>query len=93
MIMKTKFALLISIFFLFSYAFAQDFKSTSADELKSMLDKKTKLVVVDSRTAEEYRQGHIPAAVNIPPDQLHLTSALLPKDKKILLVFYCRGVG
>jgi phage shock protein E len=88
-----KIVLMLSFVFLFSVAYAQGFKDISSDELKSMLDKKGKVVVIDARTAEEYRQGHIPTAINIPPDQLHLTALLLPKDKKTLLVFYCRGVG
>ena len=91
--MKKKMLLMLSFLFLFSYAYAQDFKTISSDELKSMLDKKSKVVVVDARTAAEYKQGHIPTAMNIPPDQLHLTAVLLPEDKKSLLVFYCRGVG
>jgi rhodanese-related sulfurtransferase len=91
--MKKKIVLVLSFLFLFSYAYAQDFRNISSDELKSMLDKKSKVIVVDARTAEEHRQGHIPTAINIPPDQLHLSAALLPKDKKSLLVFYCRGAG
>lgn len=91
--MKKKIVLALSFLFLFSYAYAQDFKNITADELKSMLDKKTKAVVVDTRTAEEYRQGHIPTAVSLPPERLGSIAGLLPKDKKALLVFYCRGVG
>jgi len=91
--MKKKIALILCFLFMFSYASAQDFKNINADELKSMLDKKSKVVPVDARTAEEYRQGHIPVSVNIPPDQLYMAGAILPKDKKSLLVFYCRGVG
>ncbi len=91
--MKKKIVLALSFIFLFSYAYAQDFKSITADELKSMLDKKTKAVVVDTRTAEEYGQGHIPTAISLPPERLESIAELLPKDKKVLLVFYCRGVG
>lgn len=91
--MKKKIALILGFLFIFAHAYAQDFRNITANELKSMLDKKSKVVVVDARTAEEYRHGHIPTAVNIPPDQLHMTSAKLPKDKKHLIVFYCRGVG
>ena len=78
---------------MFSYASAESFNNITADELKDMLDKKAKLVLVDARSGLEYSQGHIPKAVNIPPEKVGLISTFLPKDKKILIVFYCRGVG
>jgi len=92
--MKTKIALIVlSLAFMFSYASAGDFKNITADELKKMLDKKTKLVLVDARSQQEFSQGHIPLSVNIPPDKIESISTLLPKNKKINVVFYCRGVG
>jgi rhodanese-related sulfurtransferase len=84
---------LISFIFLFSYASAQNFKSITADELKEMIDKKKKMVLIDTRTGLEYSQGHIPEAVNIPPEKVGVMGTLLPKNKKTLIVFYCRGVG
>jgi len=92
--MKKKIVLL-AIFFvaMLSYASAESFKNITADELKDILDKKTKLVLVDARTESEYSQGHIPKAVNIPPEKVGLISELLPKNKKTLIVFYCKGVG
>ena len=84
---------LISFIFLFSYASAQNFRSITADDVKNMLDKKEKLVLVDARTSLEYRQGHIPKAINIPPEKLATLASALPKNKKTLIIFYCRGVA
>jgi rhodanese-related sulfurtransferase len=50
-------------------------------------------VVVDARSEEEFREGHIPKSINIPPEKFGMIASLLPKDKKALIVFYCRGVG
>nr|WP_052314612.1 metalloregulator ArsR/SmtB family transcription factor [Nocardia thailandica] len=47
------------------------------------------LVVLDVRPTPEYQAGHIPAAVNIPVDQLAERIAELPPDSEI--VVYCRG--
>jgi|DewCreStandDraft_1066081.scaffolds.fasta_scaffold00034_100 phage shock protein E len=47
--------------------------------------------VVDVRTPEEFRQGHLPGATNVPLDQL---SRLAPKvfpDKTQPLLLYCRS--
>ena len=92
--MKKKIVLLvISLVFMFSYASAENFKNINADELKRMMDKKTKMVLVDARTGSEYSEGHIPNAVNIPPEKVEVIGTLLPKDKKTRIVFYCRGAG
>jgi len=86
-------SILLSFIFMHSSAFAQDFKSITADELKKMLDNKAKLVLVDARTVLEFGQGHIPLAINVPPEKLGSISEVLPKNKKTLVVFYCRGTG
>lgn len=92
--MKKRIVLIvISLLFILSYAAAEDFKSIRADELKNMLDKRTKLVLVDARTQQEFSQGHIPPAVNIPPEKIGSIGTMLPKNKKIMAVFYCRGAG
>ncbi len=85
--------IVILLVFIFTYASAESFKNITADELKNMLDKKTKLVLVDARPQQEFSQGHISLAVNIPPDKVGNISTLLPKNKKIKLIFYCRGIG
>ena len=83
----------VSFIFMFSYASAKDFKSITADELKKMIDNKTKLAIVDARTEMEYAQEHIPKALSIPPEKLGKIETLLPKNKLTIVIIYCRGVG
>jgi ArsR family transcriptional regulator len=45
--------------------------------------------VLDVRPEDEFRQGHLPGALNIPLAQLERRLAELPGDKEI--VAYCRG--
>ena len=47
------------------------------------------VIVVDVRPEDEYRAGHLPQAVSIPPGQLAERMASLPRDREI--VAYCRG--
>jgi rhodanese-related sulfurtransferase len=47
------------------------------------------VVVLDVRPEVEYAAGHIPGAVNIPPDRLDDLLQHLPADQDI--VAYCRG--
>ncbi|MGD0232247.1 MAG: rhodanese-like domain-containing protein [Syntrophorhabdales bacterium] len=68
-------------------------RDLSADQLKQIIEQRRALVVVDTRTEYEYRQGHLPGAINIPPHRFDALAALLPSDKTVELVFYCRGFG
>ncbi|MFO0969919.1 MAG: rhodanese-like domain-containing protein [Gemmataceae bacterium] len=45
-------------------------------------------LVVDVRTPEEYRNGHVPGAINIPLETLRARLHELPKDRDI--VVYCQ---
>lgn len=48
-------------------------------------------LVVDVRTAEEYRQAHIRQAVNIPYDRIAMQIAALAPDQNARIVLYCRS--
>jgi ArsR family transcriptional regulator len=45
--------------------------------------------VLDVRPEDEFRQGHLPGALNIPLAQFERRLAELPADREI--VAYCRG--
>lgn len=61
-------------------------------ELKQMIDSSAKdLVIVDVRDESEYREGHIPTAINIPVETFAAKSEVLPKEKKIIV--YCNTGG
>ncbi len=46
-------------------------------------------VVVDVRTPEEFAQGHVPGAVNLPLEAVAQWADTLPKDRPVYL--YCRS--
>ena len=64
----------------------------NAEQVKSWLEGKQKVLLIDTRTSEEYQQSHIPGAINIMPENIQSPSAKLPKDKKAPIIFYCRGM-
>jgi rhodanese-related sulfurtransferase len=47
------------------------------------------IFLLDVRTPQEYAEGHIAGAVNVPHDQLATRLAEVPKDKDVVL--YCRS--
>jgi rhodanese-related sulfurtransferase len=74
-------------------AWAQNYNipDLTVDEVKKQLDQPGKVLLVDTRTEEEYRLAHIRTAVNIPPSQFKSIGNHLPKDKSLPIIFYCRG--
>lgn len=93
MIKKGLYFVTVLMLMLGTSAFASEFKSIGADDLKKMMDEKKQLVLIDSRTEAEFAEGHIPGAKNIPPEKTNSIGSMLPKSKTIPLIFYCRGVG
>ena len=58
----------------------------------AVIPKRNDVMIIDSRpTARKYDKGHIPGAISIPDSQFSAKTKLLPKDKSMLLVFYCGG--
>ncbi len=61
-------------------------------ELKALVDTKPgTFVLVDVRYPYEFAEGHIPGAINIPSNTFAAGSALLDKEK--LIVVYCKSGG
>jgi hypothetical protein len=61
----------------------------STKDLKSKLDKKQGITVVETLAPERYREAHIPGALNIPPERIkELAPQLLPK-KDAEIITYC----
>ncbi|MBU1341343.1 MAG: sulfurtransferase [Proteobacteria bacterium] len=51
------------------------------------------VMIIDARPYKaKYVKGHIPGAVSIPFSEFDKKTALLPKDKNTLLIFYCEGL-
>ncbi len=88
--------ILSSIIFLmlfFTDAFASEYSIISNPELKGLVDADShNFLLVDSRNPEEYREAHIPGAINIPEKYFAKLAGRLPADKNMQLIFYCNGV-
>lgn len=63
----------------------------TADQVKAMVDQGKKILIVDSRVATEYKESHIPGAINIPTKDMEAHRDKLPKGKNFPIVFYCNG--
>ena len=61
----------------------------SRDELAQKLDAGEQFVLVETLPAEKYRQGHIPSAINLSPDQVKTLAPKLLPDQHAEIVVYC----
>jgi rhodanese-related sulfurtransferase len=67
-------------------------RTISTEDLKTKLDRKNAINVVETLAPERYREAHIPGALNIPPEQIkELAPQLLP-DKDAEIVTYCTNL-
>jgi NADPH-dependent 2,4-dienoyl-CoA reductase/sulfur reductase-like enzyme/rhodanese-related sulfurtransferase len=61
----------------------------TAEQLAAELASAAPPLVLDVRTAPEYRKGHLRGAVHIPVDELRQRLAEVPRGRRIAV--YCRG--
>lgn len=60
----------------------------TTSDLKSKLDR-NQVTVVETLAPERYREGHIPGALNIPPDQINELAPQLLPNKDVEIITYC----
>ena len=60
-----------------------------SEELRKQLKSKTPPCVIDVRSSYEYRNGHIPGALNLPVYTILLSRRKLPQDRQSRLVLTC----
>jgi rhodanese-related sulfurtransferase len=78
---------------------AEDFVSTAKENIfeitvedaKDEIDSGAPLVILDVRTPDEFENGHIPNAINIPRGFLEFKVAGMIPDKETLILIYCKG--
>ena len=69
--MRIKVFLIVALLLALVAACAQssNFTNLTAEEVKKRIDQPGKVLIVDTRPEKEYRQAHIPTAINIPSPQ------------------------
>lgn len=63
----------------------------TAQEAKKIMDTQTGYVILDTRTQEEYDEGHIPGAIVISHDEILQKAESVLTDKNQLILVYCRS--
>lgn len=63
----------------------------SAEEAKKIIDTEEHEIVLDVRSVEEYKEGHIEGAVLLPSDEIKEKVENLIQDKNKTILLYCRS--
>lgn len=74
-----------------STAKTNEIRHVSMDDIVKIMDENKDYVIVDVRTPDEYKEGHIPNAINIPNETINETVYNKLKDKNQLILIYCRS--
>lgn len=67
-------------------------KGADINSVAEELEKEKNAVLLDVRTPQEYKEGHIPDSRNIPLDQIHKAKGIV-KDKGAPVYVYCHSGG
>ena len=67
------------------------YMNITAEEAKKIMDGEEGYIILDTRTQEEYDEGHIPGAIVIPHDEITDRAEEELPDKDQLLLVYCRS--
>lgn len=67
------------------------YQQISQEEAKRIMDTENDYVIIDSRTDEEFAQGHIKGAIMIPEYEIAQKAEKEIPDKNKLILVYCRS--
>jgi rhodanese-related sulfurtransferase len=66
-----------------------DLTAITRDEIKVRLGRGGDFKLVETLPAEQFREGHLPGAINMPPDQVSTLAPKLLPDKQAEVITYC----
>lgn len=84
----TSFLIVLAVVVVFLLVRNRGVSHVNIAQLKEAMEKKSGRVI-DVREPNEFKQGHIPGAVNVPLSQLQTKMSRLPKD--LPLYVYCQS--
>jgi rhodanese-related sulfurtransferase len=68
-------------------------KTASADEVKAIAEKKSKVILMDVRTSGEWAAGHIPGAIHVDRGLIEFTVWKAIPDQNAQIIVYCKTGG
>ena len=67
------------------------YRQISMDEAVKMMKDEKNYIILDVRRPDEYAEGHIPGAINVPNEEIGTAEIEELPDKSQLILVYCRS--
>lgn len=67
------------------------YRQISMDEAGEMMKNEKNYIILDVRRPDEYAEGHIPGAINVPNEEIGTSEISELPDKAQLILVYCRS--
>ena len=67
------------------------YRQISMDEAVKMMKDEKNYIILDVRRPDEYAEGHIPGAINVPNEEIGTVKIAELPDKSQLILVYCRS--
>ncbi|MBQ8380267.1 MAG: rhodanese-like domain-containing protein [Clostridia bacterium] len=74
-----------------SGGYANSYRQISMDEAAKMMKDEKNYIILDVRRPDEYAEGHIPGAINVPNEDIGTAEISELPDKSQLILVYCRS--
>ena len=70
---------------------ASSYRQISMDEAVKMMKDEKNYIILDVRRPDEYAEGHIPGAINVPNEEIGTAEIPELPDKAQIILVYCRS--
>jgi len=67
------------------------YRQISAEEAKEIMRDEKNYIILDVRRPDEFAEGHIPGAINVPNEDIGSSDIPALPDKSQLILVYCRS--
>ncbi|MBQ8528556.1 MAG: rhodanese-like domain-containing protein [Clostridia bacterium] len=67
------------------------YRQISMDEAVKMMKDEKNYIILDVRRADEFAEGHIPGAINVPNEEIGTAEIAELPDKSQMILVYCRS--
>ena len=67
------------------------YRQISMNEAVKMMKDEKNYIILDARRPDEFAEGHIPGAINVPNEEIAAAEIAELPDKSQLILVYCRS--
>lgn len=64
-------------------------ENLTKEEMKYMLDNYSNVILLDVRSPQEFAEGHLRNAINIPTYEIYTKAPQMLRDKEAIIIAYC----